>query len=426
MNIWPIVVLVVLVLLDVPVAYSLLLAAAFDFGFFDTGLSLPLVFQKMIAQCQSFTLLAVPFFVTAGVLMQYSGVAGAMLDFADLFTGRMRGGLAQVNVLLSTLMGGCSGSANADAAMQSKMLVPEMVERGYDKAFSAGVTATSSCITPIIPPGICLILYATLANESVANMFLAGYLPGALMCAALMIVVHFVSKKKGYAPTRDKWPGPMEILKTTIHSIWALMIPLGILMGLRFGAFTPTEAGAILVVYCLVIGFFVYRKLKISMLPAIMKESLKTTASVMFIICGAAAFGNYLSWERIPHHITELLLSVTDSKIIFLLIINIFLLICGMFMEGTATMIIVVPLLIGVVQELGINPVHFGIMFCINVTIGGCTPPFGTYMFTTCAATGITVADYAKATWPLIVALVAALLLVTYVPAISLLIPGLL
>lgn len=426
MNLWPIVVLVFLILVDIPVGYALLLASAFYFGFFDTGLALPLVFQKMATQCESFTLLAVPFFVTAGVLMQYSGVAEAMLNFADLFTGRMRGGLAQVNVLLSTLMGGCSGSANADTAMQSKMLVPEMVRRGYDTAFSAGVTATSSCITPIIPPGICLILYSTLANTSVADMFMAGYLPGALMCIALMVTVRHISVKKGYAPTRDQWPGPREFIRTTVKSIWALLIPLGILMGLRVGAFTPTEAGAVCVLYCLFIGFFVYRKLRVDMLPQIMLDSLKTTAGIMFIICGAAAFGHYLSWERIPHHITELLLSVTDNKYIFLLIVNVFLLICGMFMEGTATMIIVVPLLIGVVQQLGINPIHFGIIVCVNVTLGGCTPPFGTYMFTTCAATNITVAQYAKAAWPLILSLIISMLLITYIPAISLLVPGLL
>lgn len=424
MNFLPLILLVALVLMNFPVSYALLLSAIYYFTAFDTGMQASLVFQKMISQCESFTLLSVPFFVTAGVIMEHAGIARRMMDFADLFTGRMRGGLAQVNILLSTLMGGCSGSANADAAMQSKMLVPEMVKRGYDKAFSAGVTATSSCIAPIIPPGITLILYATLANVSVGDMFLAGYLPGILMCIALMLVVSRISKRDGYTPTRDRWPNAKEIASTTLNAFWSLLIPLGILMGLRLGFFTPTEAGAVCVIYCLFIGFFVYRELKISMLPKIFYESLKTTAGVMFIIGGAAAFMYYLSWERIPHYITQALFSITDNKYVFLLVINVFLLVCGMFLDGTATTIIVVPLVINVVQELGINPVHFGIVFAINIVIGGCTPPFGTCMFTTCAATGITVGEYTKQTWPLIAALIGVLFLVTYIPGIALLLPG--
>ncbi len=425
MNLWPLILLVALVLLDFPVAYALMLSSLFYFGFFNTGMSVVMLFQRMIAQCESFTLLAVPFFVTAGVMMEYSGVANHMLNFADLFTGKMRGGLAQVNVLLSTLMGGCSGSANADAAMEAKMLVPEMTKRGYDPAFSAGITATSACITPIIPPGITLILYATLAGTSVSDMFLAGYLPGALMCAALMLTVSIVSKRKGYLPTRDRWPSLREIGTTTLKSVWALFIPLGLLMGLRIGMFTPTEGGAIVFVYCVVIGFLVYRQLKVKMLPRIFLESLKTTANIMFIIAGAAAFSYYLSWERIPQLVSATILGLTTNKYVFLLIINIFLLICGMFLEGTASTIILVPLLISVVQTLGINPVHFGIIFAINIQIGGTTPPFGTFMFTTCAATGVSIQDYTKKTWPFILALIITLLLVTYIPQISLLLPNL-
>ena len=425
MNLWPLLLLVVLILLDFPVSYSLMLSSLFYFGFFNTGMSVVMLFQRMIAQCESFTLLAVPFFVTAGVMMEYSGVATHMLNFADLFTGRMRGGLAQVNVLLSTLMGGCSGSANADAAMEAKMLVPEMTKRGYDPAFSAGVTATTACNTPIIPPGITLILYATLSRVSVSDMFLAGYFPGAMMCIILMAAVSIISKKKGYAPTRDTWPSLKEIAATTAKSIWALFIPLGLLMGLRIGMFTPTEGGAMVFIYCVLVGFLVYRKLKVRILPRIFMESLKTTANIMFIIAGAAAFSYYLSWERIPQLVSAGILGLTTNKYVFLLIINIFLLICGMFLEGTASTIILVPLLIPVVQALGINPVHFGILFAINIQIGGTTPPFGTFMFTTCAATGVSIQEYTKKTWPLILALILCLLLITYLPGISLFLPNL-
>lgn len=425
MNLWPLLLLVVLILLDFPVSYSLMLSSLFYFGFFNTGMDVVMLFQRMIAQCESFTLLAVPLFVTAGVMMEYSGVATHMLNFADLFTGRMRGGLAQVNVLLSTLMGGCSGSANADAAMEAKMLVPEMTKRGYDPAFSAGVTATSACITPIIPPGITLILYATLAGVSVSDMFLAGYLPGALMCIILMITVSILSRKKGYAPTRETRPTLKEFASTTVKSVWALFIPLGLLMGLRVGMFTPTEGGAIVFVYCILVGFLIYRKLKLNMLPKVFIESLKTTSNIMFIIAGAAAFSYYLSWERIPQLVSSSILGLTDNKYVFLLIINVFLLICGMFLEGTASTIILVPLLAPVVQALGINPIHFGILFAINIQIGGTTPPFGTFMFTTCAATGVSIQRYTKQTWPLILALIICLFLVTYIPGISLFLPNL-
>lgn len=245
------------------------------------------------------------------------------------------------------------------------------------------------------------------------------------MCIILMAAVSIISKKKGYAPTRDTWPSLKEIAATTAKSIWALFIPLGLLMGLRIGMFTPTEGGAMVFIYCVLVGFLVYRKLKVRILPRIFMESLKTTANIMFIIAGAAAFSYYLSWERIPQLVSAGILGLTTNKYVFLLIINIFLLICGMFLEGTASTIILVPLLIPVVQALGINPVHFGILFAINIQIGGTTPPFGTFMFTTCAATGVSIQEYTKKTWPLILALILCLLLITYLPGISLFLPNL-
>ncbi|NLI55265.1 MAG: TRAP transporter large permease [Clostridiales bacterium] len=424
MNFWPLILVVVLVLINVPVSYALLISSVFYFSAFDTGLDVALIFQRLIAQCQSFALLAVPFFVTAGVIMEYAGIGRRLMDFVGLFTGRTRGGLAHANILLSTFMGGCSGSANADAAMEAKMLIPLMKESGIDVGFSAGVTATSACITPIIPPGIVLIIYATISGVSVGDMFLAGYLPGALMCIALMITVSIIARKRGYPPTRDKWPNFKEIVRITGSAVWALVVPLGILMGLRMGVFTPTEAGAVVVVYCLLVGLFIYRDLKPKMLPRLFLDSLRTTASVMFIVAGAAAFSYYLSWERIPQFISEMLLGVTTNKYVFLLIVNVFLLICGMFLECTAAQIMVIPLLVGAAQTLGINLVHFGILTSINIVIGGCTPPFGTYMFTVCAASGTSIPRYTKATWPLILTLIIVLFLVSYIPGISLLLPG--
>jgi len=415
----PIIVLFILLLLNVPVAYSLILSTAYYFIFENTSLSLSMIFQKMVVQGESFTLLAVPFFVTVGVVMNYSGIASRLMAMADIITGHMAGGLAQVNVVLSAMMGGISGSANADAAMQSKMLVPEMVKRGYSKGFSAGITAASACITPVIPPGIGLILYASLADVSVAKMFMAGYLPGLTIMVLLMIAVHVISKKRGYLPTREKRATTKEFWEQFKKSIWALFMPLGILMGLRFGIFTPTEGGAICIFYCLFVGFFVYKELKISMLPKILKESLTSSAGIMFIIAAAAAFGNYMSWERIPQNISEVLLTITSNKYIMLLLVNLFLFIVGMFIEGTAALIILTPLLVLTMTALGVDPVHFGIIIGVNLIIGGVTPPFGTLMFVTCASVKISIKEFVKESWPLILTLIAAMMLITYIPQLS-------
>ncbi len=242
-----------------------------------------MIFQKMVSQGESFTLLAVPFFVAVGVIMNYSGIATRLMNVADMITGRMVGGPAQSNVVLSALMGGVSGSANADAAMEVKMLVPEMTKRGYSKGFSAGVTAASAALTPIIPPGICLVLYGSLANVSVAKMFLADYGPGLFLMVLLMAAVYLVAKKKGYIGTRTHKMPLKESLKTLLDAFWALLIPFGIVMGLRMGIFTATEAGAICTFYCIFVGVFVYKELKLSMIPAMTKECVTSTAGVMII-----------------------------------------------------------------------------------------------------------------------------------------------
>ena len=358
---------------------------------------------------------------------RYDGISRGchhMLNFADLFTGRMRGGLAQVNVLLSTLMGGCSGSANADAAMEAKMLVPEMTKRGYDPAFSAGVTATSACITPIIPPGITLILYATLASVSVSDMFLAGYFPGAMMCIILMAAVSIISKKKGYAPTRDTWPSLKEIA-TTAKSIWVLFIPLGLLMGLRIECLLPQRVGQWYLSIVYLWDSLCKKKIKSVILPRIFMESLKTTANIMFIIAGAAAFSYYLSWERIPQLVSAGILGLTTNKYVFLLIINIFLLICGMFLKGTASTIILVPLLIPVVQAL--VSIRFTLVSCLLLIsrLRYNTAVWNLHVYYMCGHRGIDTRVYKK-TWPLILALLFCVCSDNfYLPGISLFLPNL-
>ncbi|NCB02326.1 MAG: TRAP transporter large permease [Spirochaetia bacterium] len=382
--------------------------------------------QKFVTSTQSFPLLAIPFFVMAGSIMNYAGISRKLMQFADVLTGHMSGGLAQVNVLLSMLMGGVSGSANADAAMQSKMLVPEMEQRGYDKAFSAAITAASSAVTPVIPPGINLIIYALIANASVGKMFAAGYLPGVLMTITLMVAVHIISKKRKYKPSRETKAGPKEIFVQSIDSIWALLFPFGIILGLRVGIFTPSEAGAVAVFYCIIVGKFIYKELKASHIIPVLKETIYGTSSVVLIIVAASVFGYYLNWERIPQAMTGVLLNITQNKYVMLAIINVLLLVMGMFLEGGAALIILAPLLVPVVTNLGVDVVHFGLICIVNIMIGGITPPFGSMMFTVCSITECKLQKFVKEAIPFIIALLISLILVTYIPIISLALPNLL
>lgn len=421
----PILLVFILYFSSIPVAFALFGSTTVYFSFIDASSPPDLIFQKYLTSVQSFSLLAIPFFIMAGSIMNYSGISSKLMKFADVLTGHLPGGLGQVNVVLSLLMGGVSGSANADAAMQSKMLVPEMEKRGYSKAFSSAITAASSAVTPVIPPGIDLIIYALLARVSVGKLFMAAYLPGAVMAGSLMIAVHIIAKKRNYLPSREKKASGSEIWKQTLESIWALLFPFGIIAGLRMGMFTASEAGAIAVFYTILVGVFVYKELKWEHFPKIIKETVYGTSSVVLIIVAASVFGYYMSWERIPQLLTNVLLGITQNKYLMLLMINVLLLVLGMFLEGGAAMIIIAPLLIPVVTNLGVDPVHFGIMVIINIMIGGITPPFGSMMFTVCTITGCEILDFMKEVVPFIIALLIALMLITYVPQIAMFLPNL-
>ncbi len=425
MSYLPILILFVLFFLNVPVVFALIASAMSYFIFLNTTIPVNLVIQNYITSLESFPLLAIPFFIMAGSLMNYSGISASFMKMAEVITGHMVGGLAQVNVFLSLLMGGISGSANADAAMQSKILVPEMKKRGYGTAFSAAITAASSTVSPIIPPGIDLIIYALLANVSVGKMFIAGYTPGVLMALALMITVNFISKRRKYLPSRSTRAKIPEIAKQLLESSWALVIPFGIILGMRFGAFTPTEAGAVAVVFCIVVGTLVYKQLRLKHLIPVLKETIYGTSAVLLLIVGAKIFGYYLNLERIPQGVTELLISISDNKFVILLLINALLLFLGMFIEGGAAMIILIPLLLPAVQRLDIDLIHFGIIIIINIMIGGITPPFGSMMFTVCSIIKVKLQDFMREIIPFLIALIIVLLLFTYIPQLGLFIPNL-
>lgn len=421
----PVLIVFILYFSSIPIAFALFGASIFYFTFLDAGMPADLVLQRFITATASFPLLAIPFFVMAGSVMNYSGISTKLMQMADVLTGHMVGGMAQVNIVLSTMMGGVSGSANADAAMQSKILVPQMEERGYGKAFSSAITAASSAISPVIPPGICLIIYALIAQVSVGKMFAAGYVPGIIMAAALMITVTIISKKRNYKPSREKRATGKEIALQFKESIWSLALPFGIILGLRFGLFTPTEAGAMAVLAAVLIGVLVYRELKKEHFIPIMKDTIYGTGTVVLIIVSASVFGYYLNWEQIPQRLTSLLLDITQNKYVMLMILNVLLLAMGMFLEGGAALIIVAPLVVPVVVKLGVDPIHFGMVCIVNIMLGGVTPPFGSMMFTTCSVTKVPVGEFIQEIWPFIIALLISLMIVTYWPGLIMLLPNL-
>ena len=426
-DIIPIILVFVLYFLGLPIVYSLFGATFFYFLVLDPSTKCWLILQKVMNSTQSFSMLAIPFFIMAGSVMNFGGISEKMMDFCECVTGHMKGGLAQVNVLLSMLMGGCSGSANADCAMQSKMLVPEMERRGYSKAFSAAITAASSAATPVIPPGVNLIVFCLIAQASLGRVFAAGYVPGILMSLSMMIVVAIISKKRNYPTTRHKFPPIKEVLRQAFVSFWGLFFPFGIILGMRFGLFTPSEGGAVAVLYCFVIGGLVYRKLSLKkhFIP-ILLDTIAGTSSVVLIMVSASVFGQYMTWINLPKIVTTAVLNLTSNKYVFLMLCNVILLLMGMFLEGGAALMIITPLLLPVARSLGVDTYHFGLVAIVNIMIGGITPPFGSMMFTTCGITGCPISEFLKEVWPFILCLFLVLLLLTFCPVLITIVPDLL
>ena len=425
MNLIPLIILAISFMLGLPCAFALIISVI-PYFILDPYISINVVIQRLVSSSESISLMAVPFFITAGTIMNYSGISAKLMALADALVGHLTGGLGHVNVLLSTLMGGISGSGAADAAMECKLLVPEMEKRGYSKGFSAAVTAASACITPIIPPGVGLVVFAFVCEVSLGKLMSAGYIPGLLMMIGLMILVGRISRKRGYKPSRAKRANGKEIWALLKKSSWALFLPFGLIMGLRFGVFTATEGGAMMAIYSLLVGKFVYKELKFRDLPKIMYESVLSMAAVMLVLTAANVFSYYLSWERIPQAMSASLIEISQNKYLFLLFVNILLLILGMFLDGMATMIILAPLLAPVATALGIDLVHFGLVMVLNCAIGAITPPFGTYIFLVAGTVKIKTDTLIKELLPLIAVCIAVLLLITYVPWFTMVIPNLL
>lgn len=425
MIIWPMFLMLALLVLCVPVAIALI---APSLAYFYLGASIPIdiFIQKIMSSTDSFPLLALPFFVLAGSIMNAAGITRRLLALADAIVGHMVGGIAQVTVILATMMGGLTASATADTAMLSKMLGPTMIARGYPPGFAAAVVACSSVIVAMIPPGIGLIVYAFMANVSVGKLFIAGILPGLLTTVSIMTVIYMIARKRGFKPERTKRVPAAELAKAFKEALWALTVPVFIIVGLRYGIFTATEAGAIAVLYAIFVGVVGYRELRFSDIPEIIRDSVMAISIVMLIICAATTFGYYMVWESVPTQIADGLATMTTQPLMMLLIINVFLLFVGMFLEGTAAIILLTPILAPLAGTLGVDPIQFGIIMVLNLTIGGVTPPVGTLSFTASSVLRIPASQTFKESLPLVAALLAVLAAVTVVPQISTFLPHLL
>lgn len=425
MGALPVYLMFALFLLGVPVAIALIACVLPYFLFINPTMPPQMVLQRLVAQVESSSLWAVPFFITAGAVLNYAGVTKRLMNLCEGIVGHLPGALGQVNVLLSALMGGISGSAASDAATECKILVPEMLERGYDKDFSAAVTAASSMITPIIPPGIGLILFAFVANVSVGRMFLAGWIPGIIMTVGMMMLVHMIAKRRGYVPTRTRPAKGKELLLLVKDAGWALVLPLVIIMAIRIGIVTASECGALCVFYALFVGVFIHRELKMEHIWPILKDAVTGTATVLVIMCAANVLSFYLSYERLPHRITEYLTTVQFNRVTFLLMVDLIFVLLGLFMEGGAAIIIMVPLLLGTAQALGIDMIHFGLVIVFITQIGAVTPPFGMVIFLVSPLLDIPISRLSKALLPFIGLLIFCMLLFTFIPVLSTWLPTL-
>lgn len=411
------IVLLVLLFLKVPVYISVLAASALYFVG-TPGINLSIFAQKTISGAEGLSLLAIPFFVCAGIFMNYTGVTKRIMNFCEVMTSRMPGGLAQVNILLSTLMGGLSGSSLADAAMQCKMLVPTMEEKGYSKAFATVITAASGMVVPLIPPGVGLIIYGCINNISIGKLFIAGIGPGVVLCVTLMIFTHFLSKKRGYLATRTTKIPVKEKVNAFKPAFFPLLLPIIIIGGVRLGIFTASEAGVVAVVYAVLLGVC-YKELTFDNIKQGCKETVTTTSGIMLIVAAATCFSWILTKEQIPQKFSEWMIGAIHNKYVFLIMVNIFLLIVGMFIEGNASMIVLGPLLHPVAVAFGIDPVHFAMVYIFNCTIGAFTPPMGTLMFVTCGITKCPTKDFIKEALPFYVLFLIDIIVLTYVPQLS-------
>ncbi len=415
--------LVLLMLMGIPIAVSMGMTAVLSFLALGTPNLLMMVAQRMYSGTTSFTLLAIPFFILAGNLMNTGGITTRLVRFAQCLVGHIRGGFGHVTVVTNMIMAGMSGAAVADAVGSGTVLIPAMEKAGYPRVFAAALVGAASTIGPIIPPSIPFVIFGSITGTSVGRLFLGGFLPGVLMGILLMITVAIISKRRGYP--RERRATLRELFWATVQAAPAWGSPIIIIGGILAGIFTPTEAAAAASVYALGIGMFLYKEITLADLPRILWETVRNSVQVMFIISAASIFGWLLIQQRIPTMIVEGLMALTSTRWIVLLIVNVILLILGCFMEGIAIMLLTIPVFMPLVTRVGVDPVHFGVVMTLNLMIGLLTPPVGMCLYAVSSISKIGIWSLARELWPYMVALTICLFLITYIPWIVVWIPNL-
>lgn len=416
-----IIIFFLLMLLGVPIAFVLgLTTLAFVFVSGDTAvlMSMP---SKMFNGLQNFGLVAIPMFILLGEVMNQGGITQRLIKFAKTIFGQLRGGLAYVNVVANMFLASIIGSSNAQSAIMSQVMVPAMEKEGYKKDFSAALTSASSIMGPLIPPSMPFIIFGVTAGVSIGNLFLAGIIPGILFAIAFGLAI-FVYAKKNNFPKEDR-PSWLEVMKSTLYVLPALLIPILILVGITTGVFTATESAAVSVFIAMLIGFFVYKDLKVKDLGGIFLRTVITTSTVTFLLATSNIFGWVLNFQQVPQAISRYFLAVADNQFVFLLLVNLLLLVVGMFLEGVAALILLIPILLPIAIQFGVDPVHFGVIMVLNLTLGLMTPPVGTVLFIVSSITKVKIHKLVRSMVPFLVISVCILMLITYIPWMSVGIP---
>lgn len=420
-----VVLFLVFLLTGMPAAYAIGLPSLLFFIQSDF-VPVSVAVQRIASASQSFPLLAVPFFVLAGNLMNVTGITPRLIKFSTLCTGWIAGGLAHVCILLSAIMGGVSGAAVADAAMEARILGPTMIERGFSKGYTCGVIALGSLITATIPPSIGLILYGYVGGVSIGHLFIAGIVPGLMMTVSLMVTAWFIAKRRGYQPELKEMPKGREILEGLNDAKWALLFPVFLIVGIRFGIFTPSEAGAFCVVYALVVGLFVYREMTWQSIWEVLEQSVGDVGMIMLIIMLSSMLGYAIIFDQVPQKMSTFLIALSNDPTVIVFIILMFLVVSGMFVESTVLVLLLTPIFVPVITRIGIDPVHFGILMMSIVTMGSMTPPVGVAMFTVCGLLKCPTRDYLVESLPFAFTIVALVAVLVFIPDVVLFLPRLL
>jgi tripartite ATP-independent transporter DctM subunit len=414
---------VILLIIGVPIAFVLGLVPLIYLLFFQ-GLPLIAIASKLFGGIDNYVLLALPFFILAGNIMNNTGITKDLVNFARLLVGRVRGALAQVNIVVSIAFAGLTGAAVADTAAIGSILIPAMKEEGYSAEYAAAVTTASSVIGPIIPPSIIMVIYASVTGESVGALFMGGFLPGLAVALSLMILAYIYAIRNNH-PKRTERISAKEALYIIRRSVLAMLVPLIIIGGILTGVFTPTEAAAVACLYAFLVGVFYYKTLTVKNMIDSIIDAGRVSATILLIISASQLFSMVLTIERIPEHIAEVMTSVITNKYVFLLVVNILFLFMGMVMEISASVIMLTPILLPLAMEYGVHPLHFALIMLVNLNIGLTTPPVGVCLFTAVPIAKCSVEKMVPKVMPFVIAEMIAVLFITYIPEITLFLPRL-